>query len=123
MDSKKIVRWGAMMGALAVALGAFGAHALKDTLETNGGMSTYKTAVLYHFIHTLLVVIVATSAYHDEKAKKYLSTLLFLGIVCFCGSLYLLSLFQWTFLGSVTPVGGLLFISAWIGAALTVKKS
>ena len=114
-------------GALAVALGAFGAHGLKPYLDDTG-MSNFQTANRYHFIHTLLALIYLIW----NPTVKFItrtSIELMVGVLLFSGSLYVLALrahFQeipiW--LGAVTPLGGLLFIIAWIeGAIESLKKS
>ena len=101
-----------ILGALGVALGAFGAHALKADLEEAGLMDTWRTAVLYHLVHTatLLAISLAKADLRFEKAILYCWTG---GILLFSGSLYGLCLTGWSFLGPITPFGGLLFISGW----------
>lgn len=113
---------GSLLGAMAVMLGAFGAHALKAHLVATGYTDTYKTAVLYHFIHSLLLIMVSVSPYHTYKDTKWIGISSTLGILCFSGSLYLISTIGWTWLGPVTPVGGLLFILAWVLAAWKAKN-
>jgi uncharacterized membrane protein YgdD (TMEM256/DUF423 family) len=110
-----------LLGALGVILGAFGAHALKAMLEASGSMDTYKTAVLYHFIHSLMLMVVSFSPFHKQKTINTIALLIVLGIICFSGSLYLLTLLKWSWLGPITPVGGLLLISAWVYAAFTTS--
>ena len=112
MDNKiKIV---AILGALGVGIGAFGAHGLKPYLDV-AQTEIFKTATLYHFIH---IVAMLTIAMNSTKSKvNNLSFYLFLaGVVCFSGSLYILSTRHlyggdtWNFVGPITPIGGLLFI-------------
>ncbi|HRG42685.1 MAG TPA: DUF423 domain-containing protein [Saprospiraceae bacterium] len=116
MDNKiKIV---AILGALGVGIGAFGAHGLKPYLDV-AQTETFKTATLYHFIH---IVAMLTIAMNSTKSKvNNLSFYLFLaGVVCFSGSLYILSTRHlyggdtWNFVGPITPIGGLLFIFGWL---------
>ena len=116
MDNKiKIV---AILAALGVGIGAFGAHGLKPYLDV-AQTETFKTATLYHFIH---IVAMLTIAMNSTKSKvNNLSFYLFLaGVVCFSGSLYILSTRHlyggdtWNFVGPITPIGGLLFIFGWL---------
>ena len=120
--STYIFRLGALMGVLGVCLGAFGSHALKPILETNGTLETYKTGVLYHLIHTSLIIVIANSRYHTKKAVRAIGYLSIAGIILFSGSLYLMSILSWKWLGPITPLGGLLFIAAWITSAVYTKK-
>lgn len=113
----------ACLGALGVILGAFGAHALKTTLEASGSLATYKTAVLYHFLHCLFLMVLSFSPLHDRASIDRIAVLVVSGIFCFSGSLYLLTVLKWTWLGPVTPIGGLLLITAWIYAAMKARKN
>jgi uncharacterized membrane protein YgdD (TMEM256/DUF423 family) len=114
-------------GALAVVLGAFGAHALKDSLGAEQ-LAAYKTGVLYHFIHTLLllgVYLLIRFKGKDAHLKRAF-WFTFAGIICFSGSLYMLTTQELTevsfsFLGPVTPIGGLLFVAGWISMGLSKK--
>lgn len=103
-------------GALAVALGAFGAHKLKPLLDANQ-QSIWEKAVLYQFVHTLALVILLNEK--EIRNSKWIGTLFVTGIVCFSGSLYLLATAHITWIntaviGPVTPVGGMCFIAAWL---------
>jgi uncharacterized membrane protein YgdD (TMEM256/DUF423 family) len=105
----------AVLLALAVGLGAFGAHGLKDRLDAYL-MDIYKTAVLYHFLHALGMLIVSvlpkTGALAESGAEG-VCWLLFAGILIFSGSLYMLAVTGTRALGAVTPFGGVAFIAAW----------
>ncbi len=94
---------------LAVALGAFGAHALKGTLQAHGTSEVWKTAVLYHFIHAVALLVLATL----PAAGRFASWLFVAGIILFSGSLYLLALTNLKWLGPITPLGGLCFLAGW----------
>lgn len=94
---------------LAVALGAFGAHALKATLQGNGMLDVWNKAVLYHFLHALALIILALNAAGNRAAYF----LIVAGIVFFSGSLYLLALTNMRWLGAITPIGGLCFLAGW----------
>jgi len=102
--------------ALAVGLGAFGAHGLKARLDANH-LDIYKTAVLYHFLHALGMLIVATlpktGTFSPESANS-VCWLLAAGILIFSGSLYLLAVTGVSVLGAITPLGGVAFILAWL---------
>jgi len=101
-------------GILSVGLGAFGAHALKDKLETSGLLSTYQTAVQYQFYHTLaLLAIGLLMTKYTSQWLNYSSYLMMAGIIVFSGSLYVLSLSGVKWLGAITPLGGLAFILGW----------
>ncbi|MBK9736320.1 MAG: DUF423 domain-containing protein [Saprospiraceae bacterium] len=109
----------AILGAIAVALGAFGAHGLKPLLDTTQ-LETFKTASLYHFIHLVAMMVLALIPQHNDKVISLSFRLFFVGIILFSGSLYALSTKSliggdmWNFLGPLTPIGGLAFIAAWL---------
>ena len=99
----------AAAGFLAVAFGAFGAHGLKDLLGHNGTAAIWDKAVLYHFIHAVMLFILA-----ERKPFPAAAWWSFLaGIVIFSGSLYLLAVTNMKWLGAITPVGGILFLLGW----------
>ena len=110
---------GAILLALAVILGAFGAHGLRGRLDAYL-MSLYEKAVFYHFIHALGLLVVSimpkTGALSASTAQ-WVCGLLLAGILIFSGSLYLLALTGLRVLGAVTPVGGVSFIAAWVALA------
>ena len=97
-------------GFLAVALGAFGAHGLKSVLS-DYQLDIYKTAVNYQMWHALLLVVVASLPTH--KLLQWAGWALVCGMILFSGSLYLLSLTGLTWLGMITPFGGLSFLVGW----------
>ena|SRR5476651_463858 len=117
---KRFLVTAAWLGALTVALGAFGAHALKKIL-TQESLNTFETAVRYQFYHVFALALtgIVLRTYPD-KWISYAGTFFQLGILLFCGSLYLLTLFSaagitgLTWIGAITPFGGLLFILGWI---------
>lgn len=106
-----LFRLAAALCFLAVALGAFGAHALKGTLQANNTAEAWKTAVLYHFIHALALLVLATLPAASRAAP---AALFAAGIVIFSGSLYLLALTNIRWLGALTPLGGFCFLGAWL---------
>jgi uncharacterized membrane protein YgdD (TMEM256/DUF423 family) len=109
-----LFRLASVLCFLAVALGAFGAHALKGTLQAHETTEIWKTAVLYHFLHGL--ALLALGAF---PATNKISPVLFVaGIVIFSGSLYLLALTNIKWLGAITPLGGLCFLAGWLWLAI-----
>ncbi len=103
-----MIRIAAALCFLAVALGAFGAHSLRSTLETHGMLDAWNKAVLYHFIHAIALLALALYGTINRGAWW----LLFAGIFLFSGSLYLLALSNVRWLGAITPLGGLQSIAA-----------
>lgn len=108
---------------LAVMLGAFGAHALKPTLEALGSVDIYKLANEYQYFHTLAIFGTAIlMGQYTSKWLQYAVLFFVLGIVFFCGSLYGLSFSRLSFLGPITPLGGVMFILGWFFLILGVAK-
>jgi uncharacterized membrane protein YgdD (TMEM256/DUF423 family) len=108
----------ALAGAVAVMLGAFGAHALRGVLDESA-LATWRTAVDYQFWHVLALLGVATIARDHASGFLRAATLAFaFGIVLFSGSLYALALGAPRVLSVITPVGGLLLIAGWIALAV-----
>lgn len=114
MPANSWIQIAALSGFLAVALGAFGAHGLKDRL-TADMMAVYQTAVLYHFLHTFALLVVALLMLHWGKSTLLMvSAWSFLvGLLIFSGSLYILTLTGIKILGAITPIGGLALLMAW----------
>ena len=106
---------GCTLAGLAVATGAFGAHALSDLPPER--LATWRTAALYHLVHAVAIVA-ATSSSHWSKSMARGTWLLTAGVVLFSGSLYALVLGGPRWLGPVTPIGGLSFILGWMALAI-----
>lgn len=107
---------GAIALALAVMIGAFGAHALTGRLDTYS-RGIYETGVMYHFFHALGILVVSIlprSGGLTASRSSWICLLLAAGIVLFSGSLYALALGGVRMLGAVTPFGGLSFLAAWV---------
>lgn len=110
---------GLLLGALAVIIGAFGAHSIGDRISAKS-LSSYETAVKYQFYHALLMLIIGFNKNQfDQKKLQIIQWFLFLGILFFSGSIYLLATrsltgITGTLLGPVTPIGGILLIMAWL---------
>ncbi|MCH7400897.1 DUF423 domain-containing protein [Belliella kenyensis] len=119
------IKIAAILGGLGVVIGAFGAHGLAETLATHGRAETFETAVKYHFYHTF--AILAVGILKDRYPySKHLSRAFFLfltGIFVFSGSLYTLSLTGITWLGAITPFGGIAFILGWIFLLLFTNQT
>ncbi len=109
MTTSAAFRTAAAAGLLAVTLGAFGAHGLKNLLGANGTAAIWETAVFYHFIHAVMLFLLA--ARKSFPAVAWWSFLA--GIVMFSGSLYLLAVTNMHWLVAVTPVGGVSFLLGW----------
>jgi len=115
--NKKIISTAALFGMIAIILGAFGAHALKKVLSLEQ-LATFETGVRYQMYHALFLLFVGTNAIISQKRKKIIYNLTLLGVLLFSGSIYLLATNSLTpidfkIFGFLTPIGGLLLISAW----------
>lgn len=119
MKSTTLLQYTAFSGLLAVMLGAFGAHGLKSMIDEKT-LHAYNTAVLYHFLHTL--VLLALAVWQDNKTTPYFRwsvTLFWAGIFGFSGSLYGIAFsraggIDLGWLGPITPVGGILLMGGWL---------
>lgn len=114
MNSRLAFRVSATLGFLAVALGAFGAHGLEKLLTANDRLDTWETAVLYHFVHALMLCLLAGR----EPLPRGPWFSLLAGVLIFSGSLYLLSLTNLRWLGAITPLGGVAFLVGWAWLAI-----
>ena len=115
MTSAWCLRLAAVSGFLVVALGAFGAHGLKSILQTHQTLEIWEKAVLYHALHTL--VLLALAAQPSIAMGAVVSFLC--GIVLFSGSLYLLAVTNLRWLGAITPLGGVGFLLGWVWLLVT----
>lgn len=114
------VRIGAIFGLLGVGLGAFGAHGLKEKLQTLGTTATFHTATEYHLYHALALLAVGllAAAGRPGSALSVAGWSFLVGILLFSGSLYALAVTGYTKLGAITPLGGILFLVGWIALAV-----
>ncbi len=104
----------AINGFLAVAAGAFGAHALKGTLDADA-MNAYDVGVRYQMYHALALLAVASVCHaRPSRAIRAAGICMLIGIVLFTGSLYGLTLLNWRWLGPVTPIGGVFLLVGWL---------
>ena len=125
MEKRRVLVIAAFLGALAVGLGAFGAHALKPFLLENDRLATYETAVQYHFYHTFLLLIIGLIQFRfGHKFIRWSALCILLGIVLFSGSLYMLCFSGSAIWGPVTPLGGVFLILGWafLGFGLALNK-
>jgi uncharacterized membrane protein YgdD (TMEM256/DUF423 family) len=114
---KKIISTGAILGMIAIILGAFGAHALKKIVPIEA-LSTFETGVKYQMYHALFLVFLGLATELSKKAQKIIYNLVVFGVIFFSGSIYLLATksltsFDFKAIGIITPIGGLLLILAW----------
>jgi uncharacterized membrane protein YgdD (TMEM256/DUF423 family) len=120
--SRAILLWASAFLVLAVAIGAFGAHAVKSRIP-NDLMQIYKTGVEYHFYHALgLLLIGLLSMNMTSNLINWSAFFIGLGIVLFSGSLYVLALTGIRWIGAITPFGGISFIAGWVLLFVAVFK-
>lgn len=121
--NRKILIAGAVLGVLSVVLGAFAAHGLKPLIAIES-MQTFETGVRYQMYHAILLLFVGNTAILPQKAKKLILLLVIFGVLLFSGSIYglatnMLTSFDFKSIAFVTPLGGLLLISAWVVMLVT----
>ena len=114
---RKIISTGAVLGMIAIILGAFGAHALKKVLSMEE-LSTFETGVRYQMYHALFLIFIGIINELSQKTKKIIYNLVVFGVLLFSGSIYVLATnsltsFDFKVIGFITPIGGLLLILAW----------
>ncbi len=124
MTARLLLQLAGLFGALGVAIGAFGAHALHDMLTRAGRLDTFETAVRYQFYHALALLAagVLWAARPELRALGTTGALWTGGIVVFSGSLYALCFTGITKLGAVAPIGGLLLLGGWVSLLLAVRE-
>ncbi len=110
MNKTTVTRLAAVFGFAAVALGAFGAHALRNILSKNGMAHTWETAVLYHALHATGLLVMS----QWQPIPKGVVRCFTVGILVFSGSLYLLALTGLKMFGVITPFGGVAFLLGWM---------
>ena len=114
---RKLISVAALMGMIAIILGAFGAHALKKQLSVEQ-LGSFETGVKYQMYHALFLLFLGMNTFLNEKVKKTVFQLVVFGVFFFSGSIYLLTTkpitgVDFKFIGIVTPIGGVLLIMAW----------
>ena len=115
--NRTILITAAVLGIIAIALGAFGAHGLKQLISLEA-QQTFETGVRYQMYHALMLLFVGGTTFIGSKAKKTIYILVLIGIVFFSGSIYGLATMDvsginFKSIGIITPIGGLLLIIAW----------
>lgn len=104
----------AVVGFLAVAVGAFGAHALKSLLTSNNRLDTFELASRYHFYHALVLLGISILLKQNDSKRFFISLVFILtGMILFSGSLYILAITNYTPIAMITPVGGLFLLAGW----------
>ncbi len=113
-----------LLGSMSVALGAFGAHALRDRIEASM-LANYQTGVSYMFYHTLalFIVVLALTRWPGSSQPIWAGWLFVIGIVFFSGSLFLMAFTGMRWLGAITPIGGVAFIAGWLLLAWTAWQA
>lgn len=111
------LRIAALFGMISVILGALGSHALKERLSADA-LYSFEVGVRYQIIHALLLLAIEGIAQFSEQSKNVISRFVLIGVIAFSGSIYMLSTREITglevsFLGPITPIGGLFLIAAW----------
>ena len=113
--NKLFIVIGAVLGALAVVFGAFGAHKLKTYLVELNRFDTFETGVKYQMYHAIALILIGILySQHGSKLLMWSGYSMALGVLLFSGSLYLLCFTTWKWLGPITPLGGLFFIIGWV---------
>ncbi|CAM3445792.1 DUF423 domain-containing protein [Marinicrinis lubricantis] len=118
---KRWIACGSLLAALAVAIGAFGAHGLEDRLDADM-LETYHTGAQYQMYHALGLILLGAVMKRPSGLARWSGILFLIGIVCFSGSLYILSLSGVKAWGAVAPIGGASFIAGWVLLALAALK-
>ena len=121
MARSTLIALGAVNGALAVAAGAFGAHALRDRLETRA-LEIFETGARYQMYHALAMVLAGLVAAKGIPGATTAGWLFQIGIVIFSGSLYALALTDVKVLGAITPIGGVAMLAGWVWLAYTAWR-
>lgn len=117
MDAKNWLVLASLVMALAVILGAFGAHGLEKVLSEKQ-LATWQTAVFYHFVHGLVLLVLSLGALvKTELHFRGIKAGLLLGLILFSGSLYAWVLSGWLPLVFVTPIGGTIWVGVWLWLA------
>lgn len=115
---KRIAVTASILGALTIAIGAFGAHGLKQLVEAEA-ITSFETGIRYQMFHVIVLLVIGFAGPISATTKKWVFWFFIFGIILFSGSIYILALkeilsFDVKFLGPVTPLGGLSFIIGWL---------
>ena len=126
MTTENFIKIAILFCLSAVILGAFGAHSLKEVLSESQ-LSSFQTGVRYQFFHGLAILILSFNMNYFTKRLSSIIKIMSVGIILFSFSIYLLNIqdlvgFSMSYLGPITPIGGLLLITSWIGLFFSIKK-
>ena len=126
MTTENFIKIAILFCLSAVILGAFGAHALKEVLSESQ-LSSFQTGVRYQFFHGLTILILSFNMNYFTHRLSSIIKIMSAGIILFSFSIYLLNIqdligFSMSYLGPITPIGGLLLITSWIGLFFSIKK-
>jgi uncharacterized membrane protein YgdD (TMEM256/DUF423 family) len=126
MTTENSIKMAILFCLSAVILGAFGAHALKEVLSESQ-LSSFQTGVRYQFFHGLTILILSLNMNYFTKRLSRIIKIMSVGIILFSFSIYLLNIqyligFSMSYLGPITPIGGLLLITSWIALFFSIKK-
>jgi uncharacterized membrane protein YgdD (TMEM256/DUF423 family) len=122
LKNNLFIRLACIFAATAVIFGAFGAHALKNVLSESS-LKSFQTGVQYQMYHAF--ALLGTGIFQqfvDNLALKWSGYLFTIGILCFSGSLYIMTLFSLRWLGPITPIGGIFFIMGWLCLLFSTKE-
>ncbi len=126
MTTEKSIKIAILFCLSAVILGAFGAHALKEVL-TESQLSSFRTGIRYQFFHALAILIISFNMNYFTDRLSSIIKIMSAGIILFSFSIYLLNMqdligFSMSYLGPITPIGGLLLITSWTMLFFNIKK-
>ncbi len=126
MTTENSIKMAILFCLSAVILGAFGAHALKEVLSESQ-LSSFQTGIRYQFFHGLAILILSLNSKQFTNRLSSIIKIMSAGIILFSFSIYLLNIqdlvgFSMSYLGPITPIGGLLLITSWIGLFFSIKK-
>jgi uncharacterized membrane protein YgdD (TMEM256/DUF423 family) len=125
MKKSWILKVAAVLGASGVGIGAFGAHAMKAYLVEIGRADTFETAVRYHLVHSVVLLVLGIWDNLSQTSNSWISragVAFSVGILIFSGSLYVLCLTNTPWWGAVTPLGGVAFMAGWLMIWPSAKK-
>lgn len=128
--SRRVLIAAGILGAMAVGIGAFGSHGLPKFLVVRGldsetierRVGQFDTGARYHLIHAVALMVVSTIPYGTPSIRKIIAGLFILGIIVFSGSLYMLVLTNSPKMGAITPIGGIIWIAAWLSLVFVAQK-
>ena len=114
MNNQLARKTAAVIGFFGVLFGAFGAHVLRSFLEQLGTAEFWRTAVLYHLVHAVMLLVISGW----RPLPRFAYCLILIGVVIFSGSLYAMALTNFKWFGAITPIGGIGMLSGWLALVL-----